>query len=183
MNQSIFVPSFAFALAMTGVATSTTLARADFFGRTAGSFVFVDDTPPVLTGTLDQFFIAFKGPFEFQSLTMSFEITRHDDGADDLTGTFSFIGADPADVLRGVYSGINFANKDNIWTSAGAWSTVAGEGAFANASGSGAFTMALFLEDGSAATAFDGVIVPAPAATAALLSFIPFAARRRRHPR
>jgi hypothetical protein len=177
MRHSVFVRALAGVLLFSPAAT----ARDDFFGRTVGSFAFEDAEPPVLTGSLEQFFIIFKGPVTFDFLVMSFEITQHDEGPDTLSGAFTFLGADPANTLSGTYQGINFPNDDGVWTGVASWTAVIGTGAFAGLSGNGTLTTALFLEDSSAATAFNGVIVPAPStAVAALLAFTPLARRRRR---
>lgn len=179
MCQSVSVRLLVVALAL--AAPCPLFAQTDFFGRTVGSFTFTDAEPPVITGDIETFFIVFKGPVEFQFLTMSFEITRDDTPPDDMTGLFTFLGADPADSLSGIYEGVNFPNDDGIWTGGGSWTALTGTGAFEGLSGHGTFTTALFLDDGSAATAFDGVIIPAPGAALLLagpaMAF--FTARRR----
>jgi hypothetical protein len=169
----------AFLLASLAVLTPAALAQDDFFGRTVGSLAFDDADPPVLTGHLEQFVIKTKGPAVFESLLFSFTITQHDQGDDDLTGTFTFFGTDPANSLSGSFEGINFPNDDGIWTGVGSWTASTGTGDFAGLSGQGTFTTAFFIDDASAATAFDGTIVPAPSA-GALLPLVLLAARRRR---
>jgi hypothetical protein len=176
MRHSFFVRSL---IAGALFAGGTAHAGTDFFGRTVGSFVFTDAEPPIITGSLDGFFIVLEGA-PFQSLTMTFEITRHDQGPDDMVGMFTFIGADPGDTLSGTYEGINFPNKDGVWTGAGSWTADVGSGAFSDLSGEGTWTTALFIDDGSAATTFNGVIVPAPGAGAAVVVGLLMTARRRR---
>lgn len=177
MRHSVFVRSLACVLL---AAPAGAIARDDFFGRTVGSFAFEDAEPPVLTGSLEQFFIIFKGPVTFDFLVMTFEITQHDTGPDTLAGTLTFLGADPANTLSGTYEGINFPNDDGVWTGAASWTALSGTGAFAGLSAHGTLTTALFLEDSSAATAFNGVIVPGPAAAAPFIACAAFATRRRR---
>lgn len=161
---------------------SPALADDNFFGRTVGTATFTDDEPPVLTGVIEQFFIIFKGPAVFQSLVMDFEITLSDGGPGSVVGGIHFIGMDPADTLAATYSGINIINDDGIWTGAGEWTATGGTGAFAGLSGSGTYTTALLLPTDSASTAFNGTIVPAPAAGTLLLGPLALMARRRRAP-
>lgn len=154
------------------------LAGENFFGRTVGSFSFTDPDPPLLAGTIEQFFISFKGPVLFETLSMTFEITRRDSGPDDMIGTFTFFGSDLADSLSGSYTGINFPNDDGVWTGVAEWTVISGTGAFEGLTGEGTLTTALFIDDNSASTAFNGAIIPAPAAFALLAAPFAFAIRR-----
>lgn len=166
-------------LVASSLLASPSLARDDFFGRTVGSLAFDDADPPVLTGTLEQFFITFKGPVTFETMLLSFTLTQHDQGPDDLSGAFTFFGSDFADSLSGTFTGTNLRDDDAVWNGVGSWTATMGTGAFAGLSGEGTLTTAFFINDASAATAFDGVIVPAPPA-AALFTLGLLSPRRRR---
>ena len=176
MRQSVPVALLA---ALPLMAAAPALAQGDFYGRTMGTFSFEDAEPPLLAGTIEQFFIEFEGPVVFDLLNISFEITQHDDGPDSLIGAVTFLGADPADSLSGSLSGVTFPNKDGVWTGGGDWTANTGAGAFAGLSGHGSFTLSLFISDGAATTSFEGMLIPAPTSAVLLVAAIPAVARRR----
>jgi hypothetical protein len=151
-----------------------------FFGRTVGSLTFSDREPPILSGTLEQFFITFKGPVTFETLLMTFEIVQEEPKPDAMSGAFTFFGTDPANSLSGTFSGISFPNEDGIWTGAGFWTTSMGTGAFEGLSGEGKYSVALTVDGGEAATAFNGTIVPAPAGALCFGAMLAANVRRRR---
>ncbi len=157
-------------------------AQTDFFGRTVGSLAFTDSEPPVLSGTLEQFFITFKGPVTFETLLLSFEIVQEEPAPDAMSGEFTFFGTDPANSLSGSFSGISFPNEDGIWTGAGFWTASLGTGAFEGLSGEGKYSLALTVDGGKAATAFNGTIVPAPGAALCFGAMLAASTRRRRSP-
>ena len=177
MRQSVPVALLA---ALPLLAAAPAFAQGDFYGRTMGTFSFEDAEPPLLSGTIEQFFIEFESPVVFDLLNISFEITRHDDGPDSLIGAVTFLGANPADTLSGVVSGITFPNKDGVWTGGGDWTADTGAGAFAGLSGHGSFTLALFIGKGAATTSFEGTLIPAPAPAVLLVAALPAVTRRRR---
>ncbi len=166
--------------ALLGLMSASAYAQGEFFGRTVGSLTLHDADPPVFTGDLAQFFIEFKGPVIFDNLVLTFQITQDETPPDEMIGGFTFFGVDPANSLSGTITGISFPNEKGIWTGAGSWSASNGTGDFIGLSGEGTYSVALAINAGEAATAFNGTIVPAPAAAAPFGVVLAMGLRRRR---
>ena len=179
MGHAVFVRLCPMALgwlAMAGLCS----AQDNYFCRTTGGIVISQPDPPVIMGNLEQFVYEQDGVVSFNFLLMQFNWTPQAQGPASVAGTFIFLGPDQTDTFAGTYEGIGIINDNGIWTGAGTWTADHATGLFTGLTGTGTYTTAFLLDDQSADTTFDGIIVPGPASGALVGLGLLAAGRRRR---